>query len=248
LSHHRIRFITYNIHKGKGAAGIGGRGRLAELGHALRPLHLDLVLCQEVSHLYQPAESQSAELGSILGLSSYYVPNKRRRDGHHGNATFTRHRIVHARNYDISTNRIERRGALYVCIDIGGRPLHVINAHLGLNHGQRVHQVECIAAIVAEHTHPSDSVILAGDFNDWNQRLDDTIVRQMGFRNAFGHLPLEQVRTWHSRRPVFNLDRVYLRNLEAATTERLGGQPWEELSDHLPLIAELELRAVPKAA
>lgn len=243
----RIRFLTYNIRKGKGASGFARNG-VGELGHALRPLQPDLVLCQEVSHLYAPAESQSDELGRILGLHSYYEPNKRRRDGHHGNATFTRHTIRHARNYDISTNRIERRGALYLRLDVGGRALHVVNAHLGLNQGQRLRQLQQIGAILGKHAAPHEPVVLAGDFNDWNRRLERIIVGELGFDNAFGHLPEDEVRTWHSRRPLFNLDRVYVRNLHAFSARRLGGHPWEELSDHLPLLVELELRASSLAA
>jgi endonuclease/exonuclease/phosphatase family metal-dependent hydrolase len=243
----RIRFVTYNIRKGKGASGFA-RGCVADLGHALAPFYPDLVLCQEVSHLYEPAESQSAELGSILGLRSYYQPNKRRRDGHHGNATFTRHRVSLARNYDISTNRLERRGALYVRLEVGPRPLHVLNAHLGLNQVQRFTQVRRLAGILLEHVSPQDPVVLAGDFNDWNRRLERIIVDELGFVNALSDLPEEETRTWHALRPVFNLDRVYVRNVRAASARRLRGHPWEELSDHLPLLVELDLTALPLAA
>lgn len=242
-----IRFITYNIRKGKGAS-IFANDRVASLGQALHTCSPDLVLCQEVSHVYDPAVSQSAELGHILGLCSYYEPNKRRRNGHHGNATFTRYPVVHARNYDVSTNRLERRGVLYLCLDVNGRRLHVLNAHLGLNQTQRLVQVTSIAAIVDERVPANEPVILAGDFNDWNQRLDDVIVNQHGFRNALGHLPAQDVRTWHARRPVFNLDRVYVRNIKTRGALRLGGAPWEGLSDHLPLVVELDLPVMPRAA
>ncbi len=247
MSPNRIRFVTYNIRKGKGASG-RSRGGVSALGKALRPIRADLVLCQEVSHLYEPASSQSDELGHILGLASYYEPNKHRRDGHHGNATLTRHDVIESQNYDISTNRIERRGALYLRLDVAGRPLHVLNAHLGLNQAQRMVQVRRLAGILLEHASPRDAVILAGDFNDWNRRLERIIVDELGFENALASLPDDEVKTWHARRPVFNLDRVYVRNLRVPVARRLVGQPWEELSDHLPLVAELELGAVPIAA
>ncbi len=247
MSSNRIRFVTYNIRKGKGASG-RSRSGVSALGKALKPIRADLVLCQEVSHLYEPASSQSRELGELLGLVSYYEPNKHRRDGHHGNATFTRHRVVVAHNYDISTNRFERRGALYVRLDVGGRSLHVLNAHLGLNQAQRLVQVRRLAGILLEHAAPRDPVILAGDFNDWNRRLEGIIVDELGFENALAGLPEDEVKTWHARRPVFNLDRVYVRNLGVPAARRLGGHPWEELSDHLPLMVELELAALPIAA
>jgi endonuclease/exonuclease/phosphatase family metal-dependent hydrolase len=38
---------------------------------------------------------------------------------------------------------------------------------------------------------------------------------------------------------VFSLDRIYTKNLTTERAERLHGEPWSGLSDHLPLWAEL---------
>jgi endonuclease/exonuclease/phosphatase family metal-dependent hydrolase len=84
-------------------------------------------------------------------------------------------------------------------------------------------------------------VLLAGDFNDWRRELDHVIVDRLGFRNAFAAHAPEASRTWHARRPLFSLDRIYIRNAEVARAERLEGAPWSELSDHLPLLAELRM-------
>ncbi|MBN1961958.1 MAG: endonuclease/exonuclease/phosphatase family protein [Deltaproteobacteria bacterium] len=239
MSHH-IRFITYNIRKGKGASVFAGN-YFKSLGNALRDYAPDLLLCQEVSHFYYPMISQSVELGKMLSLNSYYEPNKHRRDGHHGNATFTCHPVTHACNYDVSTNKIERRGVLYVCLEVARRKVHVLNVHLGLNQAQRIFQLKSITAILANRVQTSDAVIMAGDFNDWNRKLEKIIVNQLGFINALGHLPPQAVRTWHSRRPVFNLDRVYVRNIATKQALRLVGSPWRELSDHLPLIVDFDV-------
>jgi endonuclease/exonuclease/phosphatase family metal-dependent hydrolase len=235
----RLRLVTYNIRKGKGASGRSTDG-VGELGRALSDFSPDLVLCQEVFHGHTPPSSQSEELAALLGLACTYEPNKLRRVGHHGNATFSRHPIEHAQNYDISTNRLERRGALYTRLLLDGQPLHIINAHLGLNHWQRTEQVRRIADILRRVVAADEAVLLAGDFNDWSGRLDGVIVDELGFQNAFGHLPTEAVATWHARRPVLNLDRVYLRHLRAVHARRLVGEPWHELSDHLPLLVEVE--------
>ena len=65
------------------------------------------------------------------------------------------------------------------------------------------------------------------------------ITRELGFRNVFeGHADHAR-RTWHARRPVFSLDRIYVKNMVAKRAVRLHGEPWSELSDHLPLWAEL---------
>ena len=47
--------------------------------------------------------------------------------------------------------------------------------------------------------------------------------------------------TFPSRVPVFALDRVYMRGLHCVSTFVPRGTMWSRMSDHLPLVAELEL-------
>ena len=82
-------------------------------------------------------------------------------------------------------------------------------------------------------------MVLAGDFNDWRQRLGSLVVDELGFENAMGMAAPDQRRTWHARRPLFSLDRIYVKNLRVAEVGRLDGEPWSQLSDHLPLFAKL---------
>ena len=235
-----LNVVTYNIRKGKGASGRSSTA-FDDLAEALKDCAPDVVLVQEVFHpSEQEATQQSTHLAEHLGMNAFYEPNKHRRVGHHGNATVTRHTIVDSQNYDISTNRFERRGALYARLDIGGRPLHTLNVHLGLNQRQRVTQLGMIREIVRDRVPEHAPFILAGDFNDWNRYLDPIVQRDLSVENSLGvNAPL--ARTWPSRRPVFCLDRVYVRNLSAHRTTRLIGDPWTELSDHLPLWCELKL-------
>lgn len=236
----RVRVITYNIRKGKGADG-RSPVEMTAIGQALSQHSADLVLCQEVFHCARTGDSQSGLLAHAMGLPCYYGANKFRGVGHHGNSTFTRHQVDHFVNHDISTNRIERRGALYVRMLIGKQPLHVFNVHLGLNGWQRMSQVKYIEGLLSQLARPSDPVLLAGDFNDWRQELDRRIVEELGFVNALGDHDPAIGRTWHARRPVFALDRIYARNLRVQRAGRFDGQPWSELSDHLPLFAELKV-------
>jgi endonuclease/exonuclease/phosphatase family metal-dependent hydrolase len=236
----RIRVLTYNIRKGKGADG-RSNVPMTELGGALRDHPIDVVLCQEVFHCARTGASQSHHLAEELGLDPYYGANKFREVGHHGNTTLTRLPVSSSQNHDISTNPVERRGALYVCVELTGVRLHVFNVHLGLNRWQRSDQVTRVAQLMDERCQPGDPVLLAGDFNDWQKRLDPVITGELGFRNVFEGREEQTVRTWHSRRPLFNLDRIYVKNLVPERAERLSGEPWSALSDHLPLWAELRV-------
>lgn len=234
-----LRFLTYNIRKGKGASGKLD-GSVTALSEALVPHRPDVVLCQEVFHAHRSPLQQSSQIAAALGLTHYYEPNRTRRIGHHGNATLTHFPVDTMVNHDISTNPVERRGVLYLRLNIVGRPVHVFNAHLGLNQRQRLVQIRRIAEIVTRHCKPEEAVILAGDFNDWNRRVDREITQKLGFTNVFAHVKGRDGLTWHARRPVFNLDRVYVRNLRSRGGQRLSGAPWDELSDHFPLWVELE--------
>ncbi|MDH5675821.1 MAG: endonuclease/exonuclease/phosphatase family protein [Myxococcales bacterium] len=233
-----IRAMTYNIRKGKGPDGRSNIG-MPSLASAVLAHEPDLVLFQEVFHCARTGLSQSGKLARAMGLPGYYGANKFRSVGHHGNTTVTRLSVQEFDNHDISTNRIERRGALYLRLDLHGQPLHVLNVHLGLNRWQRKTQIRSVAEILRRVARDQDPVLLAGDFNDWRGELDRPIAEELRLHNLFARHPPEQVRTWHARRPVFNLDRIYVRHLRAERARRLDGEPWSELSDHLPLIADL---------
>jgi endonuclease/exonuclease/phosphatase family metal-dependent hydrolase len=237
----RVRVVTYNIRKGKGADGRSSIG-MDLLGRELARHSADLVLCQEVFHCARGGASQSDHLAEAMGLRACYGANKFRGVGHHGNSTFTSLDVDCYENHDISTNKIERRGALYVRLSGGATPVHVVNVHLGLNRWQRRTQMRRIAELLDERAEQGDPVVLAGDFNDWRRELDRFIIEELGFDNAHGKSAPEAARTWHSRRPVFSLDRIYTRNLTVTQAHRLDGDPWSHLSDHLPLVAEVRGR------
>lgn len=235
-----FRLATYNIRKGKGASGKED-GSLDDLGAAMASHKPDVMLCQEVYHAHDNGPDQSAVLSGSLGLRAFYEANRHRRRGHHGNATFSRFPVDAMQNHDITTNPIEKRGVLYTRTVVQGRVVHVFNVHLGLNQPQRLRQIRKIGHIIASTCAPDDPVLLAGDFNDWTRRIDREVVTKLGLVNAFAHVKGPDALTWHARRPVFNLDRVYLRHLRAERTQRLSGMPWTDLSDHFPLVVDLAL-------
>jgi hypothetical protein len=57
--------------------------------------------------------------------------------------------------------------------------VHGIVAHLGLMHSSRVRQVERIKAFIDAEVPKNERLVLAGDFNDWGEKLDAPM-RAMG--------------------------------------------------------------------
>jgi endonuclease/exonuclease/phosphatase family metal-dependent hydrolase len=246
---HRLRVATYNIHKG--VRGVGPRKRLEihNLGLGIEALDADLVFLQEV-RLYHarealhfdrtwfgwPDEGQ-AEFLAPEGYAVAYRSNAITRHGEHGNALLSRWPLGDVGHHDISDHRFEQRGLLYVPVQWQGAVVHAVVAHLGLIHASRVRQVQRLAEFIDSQVPHDAPLIVAGDFNDWGERLDAPM-HSIGLTRALGP---RQRPTFPSRVPVFALDRIYTRALRCSLTHVPRGTAWARMSDHLPLVAEFDL-------
>lgn len=242
---------TYNIHKGVRGVGVRRRLEIHNLGIGIEALDADLVCLQEVRLYHRrhaahfdetllgwPDEGQ-AEFLAPDGYEVAYRTNAVTRHGEHGNALLSRWPLGEVAHRDVSDHRFEQRGLLHVPVHWQGTEVHVVVAHLGLMHAGRVRQIERLSAFVAAEVPPDAPLLVAGDFNDWGERLDAPM-REMGFDRARG-LGRPAERTFPSRVPVFALDRIYLRGLQCVSTAVPRGTAWSRMSDHLPLLAELVL-------
>ncbi|MBI3156493.1 MAG: endonuclease/exonuclease/phosphatase family protein [Burkholderiales bacterium] len=248
-----LRVATYNIHKG--VRGVGPRKRLEihNLGLAVEALDADLVFLQEVrlfhtrearqfdrTHLGWPQQGQAAFLAPE-GYEVAYRTNAVTRHGEHGNALLSRWPIGDVRHQDVSDHRFEQRGLLHVPVSWNGATVHAVVVHFGLVHASRVRQVQRLAGFIEREVPRGAPLVVAGDFNDWGEKLDAPM-RDIGLvRAAAVAAPIgASAPTFPSRVPVFALDRFYLRGLGCRTTMVPRGASWARMSDHLPLVAELE--------
>ena len=247
--HTRLRVATYNIHKG--VRGMGPRKRLEihNLGLGIEALDADLVFLQEV-RLYHAREARhfertwfgwpdegQAEFLAPEGYAVAYRTNAVTRHGEHGNALLSRWPLGDVGHHDVSDHRFEQRGLLHVPVLWQGTTVHALVAHLGLIHSSRVRQVQRLAEAIEAEVPPDAPLVVAGDFNDWGERLDEPM-RRIGLTRAIDN----RVRpTFPSRVPIFALDRVYTRRMHCRLTHVPRGPAWARMSDHLPLVAELEV-------
>jgi endonuclease/exonuclease/phosphatase family metal-dependent hydrolase len=95
---------------------------------------------------------------------------------------------------------------------------------------------------------PADApLVIAGDFNDWNHKLDSKICNTLNAVES-AHAKDGRIRTFPSHMPWWQLDRIYVRGFEFERTQALTGREWAQRSDHVPLMAELARRvAIPEA-
>jgi len=280
-----IRVVSYNIHKGRSA--MGSRESLAELRLGLYNLGPDLAFLQEVQGRNQSRSSLHAQhesLGAVLCMETAYGCNAVRDHTDHGNALLSRFPILKHENQDISDHKMEQRGILHAVVEIGSTPVHCLVVHLGLFAGGRSRQVAALVERIKRLVPDDEPVLVAGDFNDWNNRLAPLFVQQLGLYEVFAiapqniepgnlrgsvarwrdglrslpkPLPLAQQvhqlgingaarlipppRTFPAAFPWLRLDRIYQRGFAVRSARVLHGSPWKQLSDHAPLVAELEL-------
>jgi endonuclease/exonuclease/phosphatase family metal-dependent hydrolase len=280
-----IRVVSYNIHKGRSAT--GSRESLADLRLGLYNLRPDLLFLQEVQGRNQQhvsLDAQHESLGAALCMQTAYGCNAIHERTDHGNALLSRYPILKHENQDISDHKMEQRGLLHAVVDIDSTPVHCLVVHLGLFAGGRSRQVAALLERIKRLVPEDEPLLVAGDFNDWNNRLAPLFVKQLGlyevfaiapqngdlgklrtsverFRNSLRPfpkpLPLAQKvhelgingaarmtpppRTFPAAFPWLRLDRIYQRGFAVRRARVLHGSPWRQLSDHAPLIAELEL-------
>jgi len=246
-----LRVATYNIHKGVRGLGPQKRLEIHNLGLGIEALDADLVALQEVRlrHDLDAQRFQRTWLGwPDQGQADYLAPegyevayrtNAVTRHGEHGNALLSRWPIGDVGHHDVSDHRFEQRGLLHVPVLWQGVEVHAVVAHLGLIHASRVRQVERLAAFIAAEVPPDAPLLVAGDFNDWGERLDGPMAA-IGLTRARGRTERSQ-RTFPSLVPLFALDRVYLRGLVCLSTMVPRSSGWARMSDHLPFLVELRL-------
>ncbi len=247
-----LRVATYNIHKGVRGVGRARRLEIHNLGLAVESFDADLVFLQEVRlfHTKQARQFQRTSFGwpeqgqadflAPEGYEAAYRSNAVTRHGEHGNALLSRWPIGDVGHHDVSDHRFEQRGLLHVPVLWNGITVHAIVVHFGLAHRSRVRQVERLAKFIEAEVPAGERLVVAGDFNDWNEKLDIPMAGVGLLRAVAPGGRRDQRLTFPSLAPVFALDRFYLRGMRCTSTMVPRGTAWARMSDHLPLVAELE--------
>jgi endonuclease/exonuclease/phosphatase family metal-dependent hydrolase len=266
----QLRVATYNIHKG--VMGLARRSRVHDLRVALNAIDADIVFLQEVQErnerLARRADHHSGTQLDVLCTGSYlhraYGMNAVYPHGHHGNAIVSRHTIGQFLNHDISDHALERRGMLHAVSHLetraGAIDVHLINTHFGLIRRSRVRQADFLIDFVRNEVPPEAPLIIAGDFNDWQQGVDEVLHRDLEVVEAAADFNRRQpgrrldrllpwrrgvrspvARTYPSVMPWLTLDRIYVRGFRVHDVSVPKGIEWAQRSDHMPLIADLEV-------
>lgn len=235
-----LTLVSYNIHSG---IGTDGRFDLHRVGEVLREINADIVALQEVGDFRGKTsrEDQPEHLADLLGLHMAFGPNVVRQGRRYGNAVLSRLPILKSKNYDLSVQSKEPRGALRCDLDLGeGRPLHIFCLHLGLSLGERRRQESLLlSSDILRDAVRKDPVVVCGDFNYWGNKPVPALVRR-----AIHDAALElrtPARTYPSRLPLLRLDRIFVDVGVRPLSIRPHRSPLAAVtSDHLPLVMRFE--------
>lgn len=185
-----IRIVSYNIHKGRSAT--GSRESLADLRLGLYGLRPDLLFLQEVQGRNErriSLDAQHESLAAALCMNTAYGCNAIRARTDHGNALLSRYPILQHENQDISDHKLEQRGLLHALVEVNDVPVHCLVVHLGLFAGGRSRQVAALVERIKRMVPQDEPMLIAGDFNDWNNRLAPLFVQQLGLYEVFAIAP-----------------------------------------------------------
>lgn len=227
-----VRVLTWNVHGGVGLDGVRDFSRIVDHVVAIDP---DIVALQEVDSRDRGGRASPMRIiEDRLGQRGISASTLTAPDGEYGQVLLSRWPLIDAETHDLSVGSYEPRRAISAVARTPGGELCVVAAHLGLRFGERRQQVTTLRRTVSGER----PTLLMGDFNDW-------------FRYRSAQAQLEtcfddytRLRTYPARVPVFALDRIFCRPsglLKSART--ITSAPL--LSDHLPLLAELQLGRSP---
>jgi endonuclease/exonuclease/phosphatase family metal-dependent hydrolase len=192
-----------------------------------------------------PLESQFEFLADTVWSHYSYGKNAVFSYRNHGNAILSHYPIVMNENLNISTNGREQRGLLHCVIEIPpleNKRVHVFNTHLNLLHVDRIKQFQKIRDRFNEAVPNHEPCILGGDFNDWSEALTPLFRQHLELEEGYKKIHGHHAKTFPAGFPLLKLDRIYSRGFQTLASQVLHKPPWNQLSDHLPLLNEFEIR------
>ncbi|TNC05058.1 endonuclease/exonuclease/phosphatase family protein [Methylobacterium terricola] len=236
-----LRVLTYNVRRCLGADGRLAPERIAAVIAACRP---DVVALQEldVGRARSGGIDQATVIAGHLGMRSHFHPAMRVSDELYGDAILTAlpSRLVRAKALP-GHDGCEPRGALWAAVVAGGTEVQVVTTHLGLGRAERRAQAEALLGpdFLGDPA-CRDPVVLLGDFN---ALPGSGVHRRLAARLPDAHGARAWTRpTFPARLPLLRIDHVFVsRSVAVRAVRTVGGTLARVASDHLPLVADLDL-------
>lgn len=237
--------MSWNVHH---CVGLDRRHSVERVAETIREQDPDIVALQEVEVNHRRSERihQPSRLAELLKMDYHYHPARIVGEAGFGNAVLTRLSMNKIRAGMLPTHpfmRLQKRGALWTSLDMGGHSVQLINTHLGLLGHERLLQARALCGDTWLD-HPDcrrGPRIVCGDFNATPR---SRVYRMLdgALRDAMRLAGDPRVRTWPTMLPMVRYDHVFVGDGILATRVEV---PKTRLtlvaSDHLPVLMEFEV-------
>ncbi len=228
-----IRVASYNMRK---AIGTDRRRRPERTLEVLCELDADVIALQEADRRFG-ARASAIPFPLIEEHSGYKPVPFEARDGSigwHGNALLVKEDVEIVHKEMLHLPSLEPRGAVLADLRVRGQDVRVVGMHLdlsGLWRRRQAHRIlSCIQGREAEMP-----TVLMGDLNEWSK--NGGCLRDFALHLHFADCG----RSFHTRRPVVQLDRIMVTpDLAIGQCGVHQSATARKASDHYPIWAELE--------
>lgn len=241
----RARVMTYNVHGFIGTDSVFDPERIARVIEEGEP---DLVALQEVELGRNGTDRRELFdwLGQRLGMRCHFTATRRgTRGGDFGNAVLSRHAFELVSEATLPRRGGEPRAVQWLKVRAPARDFHLMNVHLSPWFWERFSQVRALLGaqwLVRAGT--ALPLVVCGDFNlSPIAPVYRSLARRMrDAQRAVGDV----MATWPSAYPLLRIDHLFVsRDLGVSSCRVVRTGLARRASDHLPIVAELELSPAP---
>ncbi|MGG2299724.1 endonuclease/exonuclease/phosphatase family protein [Aeromonas veronii] len=238
-----ITVATFNI----GAAKVSN---ISSIAAAIKTSSADIVALQEVDQLTKRSGNidHLAELKKLTGMNGVFGAAIDFDGGKYGLAFLSKYPIKTKEIVQLPSGNREQRIALITEVSVPGFPATItaINTHLDTKENPEI-RIGQIQELNDRTIEIRGIKVLMGDFNDTPETT--SIKEVTKYWNSITPLNREH-RTWPANNPEIGVDYIFTSNAQRwniknvtipAKTGVYAGINWPTVSDHLPIMATLQL-------
>ncbi|WP_417638141.1 endonuclease/exonuclease/phosphatase family protein [Klebsiella aerogenes] len=249
----KLRIATYNIGKNEASDNVAD---FTALNSAIKKINADIIAVPEVDHKTQRSQKID-QLKTIADANNMHYAFGKALDfdgGEYGLGLLSKYIILHSQVVKLPSGNAEQRVALLAQVDVPGfdsAPIIMVT-HLDWQKDPTMRTEQArylldlsIGDAASDFKDIASSIkILAGDFNSTREEQP---VKEIGY--FFNEVSKQgtDTRSWPAVNPAIDIDHIFTFKGQKWDVKKLEiphNSPefnWSAASDHLPVIAELQL-------
>jgi endonuclease/exonuclease/phosphatase family metal-dependent hydrolase len=243
-----LRVMSYNVH---GCVGMDGHLSPSRIARVIAQYDPHIVAMQEldVGRRRSGGLDQAQLIAGYLNMDHHFHPTLRIEEESFGDAVLSAYPLKLVKRQSLLRHPrfsfLEPRGALWVEVEFEGRPVQLINTHLGLLKQERaLHTEELLGDRWLGSADCREPVVVCGDFN---ALPGSRVVRRFQSRlrdigDPAVHKRLRRKGTWFGRYPLIRLDHIFVSpGCRIVSVDVCDSYLSRIASDHRPLLVEIAL-------